>query len=104
MSQAIFDIFHTIQQYAPTQAVVDQSINEAVEVINNLTFPVNPFVTQLDVIKDKLGLTGVFSMKDLARKVQEAKDQREVDEQLYGPNLPPDCQSKFLELFEKYIV
>jgi hypothetical protein len=41
-----------------------------------------------------------YSAKELAEKIRAAKEQREIDEELYGP-LPEDSLSKLLDLINK---
>lgn len=39
-----------------------------------------------------------MSKEQLIEKIQAAKEQRELDEELYGPNLPEDSNSKLLNI------
>ena len=42
-----------------------------------------------------------MSIEELAEKIKAAKEQREIDDELYGPNLQEDSQSKLLNLIKK---
>ena len=44
-----------------------------------------------------------LSSKELGDKIRAAKKQRELDLELYGPNLPEDSQSELLDLVSNHI-
>lgn len=93
------------RQYSDTQADRDQRNNEIQEhfkrithVLDAVNVPINPSIAS---IFNTVRRMGFLSMEDMAKRIKEEQEQREVDEELYGrPNLPQDEQSRLLALFK----